>query len=87
MFEDETVDVACPACGHRNALAVREFEDNPEQHFVCPGCKQHIRIDGTEFKGRLDAIRAEVLELERSSGHKPEKPAKRQKKPKDSWQI
>ena len=77
MFEDETIDVACPGCGHLNSLAVRDFEANPEQHIVCEGCKQHVRVDGGEFRKHLDKINAEVRELERTSEKTRKKPSGR----------
>jgi hypothetical protein len=70
MFDDETIDIKCPGCGHRNPVPVREFESNPEQHIECERCKTHIRIEGTEFKHRLEEIDAEVKELERAGSAK-----------------
>ena len=33
MFEDDTVDIACPKCGHKNSLLVREFEESAGDPF------------------------------------------------------
>ena len=85
MFEEDTVDISCPSCGHRNSLAVRDIEDNPEQHIVCEGCKAHVKVEAQEFRGRLEQIRNEVKELERSS--EQEKRQRTNPKRKDNGQI
>ena len=74
MFEDETVDVACPKCGHFNSILVHEFEEHTETHFVCVGCKVGVRIEANEFRQRLSQVREELEELERD--------AKKSKRPK-----
>ena len=67
MFEDETVDIACPKCGHKNPILVREFEQNAQAHFACAGCRVGIKIDADEFRGRLEQVRKELEELEREA--------------------
>jgi phage FluMu protein Com len=79
MFEDETVDLKCPKCGHLNTLLVREFEDHAEVHFVCEGCKAGVRVEGREFHDRLAELRKEVEDLEREAaraGKRPRRPRK-----------
>ncbi|HXW83786.1 MAG TPA: hypothetical protein VEJ86_05240 [Candidatus Binataceae bacterium] len=73
MFEDETLDLACPKCGHMNSILVRDFEENAETHFVCEGCKAGVRIEGKQFHERLGQMRKELAELERkaATGSKP----------------
>jgi len=60
MFEDETVDIACPKCGFKNSLLVRDFEQNPETHIVCQGCKVGVKVEALEFQRRLNQINQEV---------------------------
>jgi peptide subunit release factor 1 (eRF1) len=67
MFEDETVDIACPKCGHKNPILVREFEQNAPAHFACAGCGVGLKIDADEFRGRLEQVRKELEELEREA--------------------
>jgi len=78
MFEDETVDVACPKCGHFNSILVHEFEEHAETHFVCVGCKVGVRIEANEFRQRLSQVREELEGLERDAARE----AKRGKRPK-----
>lgn len=79
MFEDETIDIACPECGHTNTLLVRDLEQHPECHFVCEGCKAGVKIDASEFQSRLEAIRAEVENLERSAEQASKRKARKVK--------
>ena len=67
MFEDETVDVTCPKCGHLNSILVHEVEQSAETHFECVGCKAGVRIEAKEFRERLGQVRDELAELERDA--------------------
>lgn len=73
MFEDETVDIACPKCGHLNAILVHEFEERAETHFVCVGCKAGVRVEANEFRQRLSQVRDELKELERGAAREAKK--------------
>jgi transcription elongation factor Elf1 len=64
MFEDETVDIACPKCGHMNTILVRELEQSTEAHIVCEGCKVHVKVEAAEFQHRLHEIEDEVEAME-----------------------
>ncbi len=77
MFEDETVDITCPKCGHKNSVLVREFEESAETHFVCVGCQAGIKIEANEFRQRLDKVREELQNLERAAERATRKKAKR----------
>ncbi len=80
MFEDETIDVACPKCGHKNSILVREFEENAQTHFVCEKCRARVRIEAAEFKQRLDQVRQEVESLEREAARDARRPSRRPRK-------
>jgi hypothetical protein len=60
MFEDETVDIACPKCGFKNSLLVKEIEERGESHIVCQGCKVGVKVEAAEFQHRLHEIDDEV---------------------------
>jgi transcription initiation factor TFIIIB Brf1 subunit/transcription initiation factor TFIIB len=60
MFEDETIDIACPKCGFKNSLLVRELEQTSETHIVCRGCKVGVVVEASEFRQRLNQINDEV---------------------------
>ena len=60
MFEDETVDVTCPKCGHLNTIQVSEFEVRAEAHFVCEECKTGVKVEGREFHDRLARLRQAI---------------------------
>ena len=64
MFEDETVDIACPKCGFKNSLLVRELEQASETHIVCQGCKVHVKVEASEFQHRLSEINEEVEQMQ-----------------------
>jgi transcription elongation factor Elf1 len=85
MFEDETVDIHCPKCGHRNSLLVREVETKTESHIVCAGCKAGIKIEAKEFHQRLDQVRKELENIEREAHSQSQQPKPRQAK--DDYQI
>ena len=67
MFEDETIDVTCPKCGHRNSILVHEIEEHAETHFTCVGCKSGVKLEASEFRERLGKVRDELAELERDA--------------------
>ena len=85
MFDEETIDVHCPKCGHLNSLFVREFEASTESHIVCVSCKAPVKVEGREFHNRLDEVRKELEELEREAGSAAPKPKARPRK--DDYQI
>ena len=64
MFEDETVDIACPKCGFKNSIFVRELEQSTEAHIVCEGCKARVKVEAAEFQHRLHEISDEVEAME-----------------------
>lgn len=80
MFEDETIDVECPSCGHKNSILVREFEESAETHFVCVGCKAGVKIEANEFRHRLEQVREELEELERQAALETKPKTKRPRK-------
>jgi transcription elongation factor Elf1 len=85
MFEDETIDIACPQCGHRNSLLVREVETKVESHIVCENCKVGIKIEARGFQERLDEVRKELEEIEREAHNENKKLKSRRVK--DDYQI
>lgn len=85
MFEDETIDIACPQCGHRNSLLVREVEAKVESHITCENCKVGVRIEARGFQQRLDEVRKELEEIERAAHNENKKPKSRRVK--DNYQI
>ena len=80
MFEDETVDIACPKCGHLNSVLVRDFEESAETHFVCVSCKVGVKIEANEFRRRLDKVKEELEELERDAARESKRKTKRPRK-------
>ena len=80
MFEDQTVDILCPNCGHVNPVPVRDFEEHTESHLVCASCKAGVKIEAQEFSQRLEEVRKELEELEfeatRESAQKIKRPRK-----------
>jgi DNA-directed RNA polymerase subunit RPC12/RpoP len=80
MFEDQTIDVACPKCGHKNSILVREFEKSAETSFVCQTCGAGVKIEAQQFKQRLDELAKEIEDLEREAARDQKRPAKRPRK-------
>jgi hypothetical protein len=60
MFEDETISIACPQCGFKNSLLVRELEQASETRIACQGCRVGIKVDASEFQRRLSQIGNEL---------------------------
>jgi hypothetical protein len=79
MFEDETIVIACPKCGFKNSLLVRELEQTIETHIVCQGCRVGVKVEASEFQHRLNEINDEVESMQvqaRQAGQKSPKPRK-----------
>lgn len=80
MFEDETISIACPKCGFKNSLLVREFEQTPETRIVCQGCRVGIKVEASEFQQRLsqisnelETISLEVRRVQKKNQYRPRK--------------
>ncbi len=84
MFEDETVDVKCPKCGHLNSILIHEIEEHAETHFVCVGCNAGVRLEAEEFRQHLSKVQNELQQLERDAARQSTQ-GKRPKK--DDFQI
>jgi len=80
MFDDETVDIACPKCGHKNSILVREFEEKAEAHFPCAGCRVGLKIDSGEFREHLERVKKELEDLEREAAQGTRRTARRARK-------
>lgn len=85
MFEDETVDITCPGCGHKNSILVRDFEASPEVHINCQSCGVGVRVEAEEFRQRLDLVRKELEDLQLEAGRRGKKKDRRTRK--DDFQI
>ena len=60
MFDDETVDIACPNCGQINSIPVRDFEASPEARVSCCHCGVMVKVEAEEFRRRLAQVRKEL---------------------------
>jgi transcription elongation factor Elf1 len=78
MFEDETVDIACPNCGQKNSILVRDFEASSEAHVSCHHCGVKIKVEADEFRQRLALVRKELeeIQLEARRADKSRRPRK-----------
>jgi transcription elongation factor Elf1 len=85
MFEDETVDIICPKCGHRNSLLIREIEEHSESHIACASCKVGVKVEAQGFQRRLDQVRKELEEIEREALN--ENDERKVRRLKDDYQI
>ena len=47
MFENLTIPIPCPRCGHKTKKTGRWLKAN--KHFACPGCGIRINIDSSKF--------------------------------------
>jgi uncharacterized Zn finger protein (UPF0148 family) len=83
MFEDETVDIACPNCGEKNSILVRDFEASAEARVSCAHCGVKVRVEAEEFRQRLALVRKELEEIQLEARR-----ATRSRRPrKDDFQI
>ncbi len=85
MFEEETVDILCPKCGHKNSILVHDIEESAEVHFVCVGCKVGVKVEAEEFRHRLDEVQKELSELQHEARARTSQKRKRGRK--DDFQI
>jgi phage FluMu protein Com len=80
MFDDETIDLACPKCGFKNSLLIRDFEQTAETHITCQGCRVGIKVEASEFQQRLSQISNELetigLEVRRAQKKNQYRPRK-----------
>jgi hypothetical protein len=67
MFEDETVDIACPNCGQKNSILVRDFEASSEARVGCHHCGVIVKVEAEEFRRRLALVRKELEEIQREA--------------------
>ncbi|MBV8772574.1 MAG: hypothetical protein JO166_09645 [Deltaproteobacteria bacterium] len=83
MFEDETVDIACPNCSRKNSILVREFEASSEARITCQHCGAIVKVEADEFRRRLALVRKELeeIQLEARRAGKSRRPRK------DDFQI
>lgn len=80
MFEDETIDLTCPNCGHKNSVLVREFEQSSEAHIICQSCKVGVKIEAEEFRHRLNDVRKELEDIERAADRETKQKTRRGRK-------
>lgn len=83
MFEEESIDIACPQCGRWNSIPVRIFEDQDEIHFVCEHCRAGVKVEANEFRAKLGEVRDELEVLERGAAAQ----AKKKRPRKGDFQI
>jgi hypothetical protein len=83
MFEDETVDIACPNCNQMNSVLVRDFEASSEIRISCHHCRATVKVEAEEFRQRLALVRHELeeIQLEARRAGKSRRPRK------DDFQI
>jgi formate dehydrogenase maturation protein FdhE len=60
MFDDETIRIACPQCGYKNQLRVREFERADVIRARCDGCRARLKIEARGFREHLERIASEL---------------------------
>lgn len=84
MFEDETVAIACPNCGHKNHVLVRDPESTAETMVVCSNCHKTIKIELEGFHRHLDQVRAELDAIQHDAAPPKKKPSSSSK---DDYQI
>jgi transcription elongation factor Elf1 len=84
MFEDETVDVPCPKCGHKNSILVRDFEAAAEVHLTCQTCGTAVRVEAEEFQRQLGLVRKELEEIQLEAQRAGRSSSRRRK---DDFQI
>jgi transposase-like protein len=83
MFEDETVDLACPNCGQKNSILVREFETSSETRLSCHHCGVTFKVEAEEFRHRLALVRKELEEIQLEA----RRAGKNRRPRKDDFQI
>jgi transposase-like protein len=83
MFEDETVDIACPNCGQKNSIMVRDFEGSSESRITCHHCGVIVKVEAEEFHQRLGLVRKELEEIQREA----RRTTKSRRPRKDDFQI
>ncbi len=64
VFDNESIDLTCPECGHKFKKAVRRIKSSPK--FPCPKCGGGF--DATEFKRGLRQTDKAVSDFKKSIG-------------------
>jgi transcription elongation factor Elf1 len=83
MFEDETIDIACPNCSHKNSVILREIEGKNEWHIACEKCRVVVKVEARDFQQRLDQVRMELEDIKREANFENPRP----RRVKDDYQI
>lgn len=52
MFEDQSISIPCPKCGHETAKLIGDLKRNHE--FACGGCGRMIDADPTALIDQLE---------------------------------
>jgi transposase-like protein len=64
MFEDASLDIACPQCGHKNVKTFAWIKRHSD--FPCGGCRKTIHLDADQFRGSLKKIDDSAAKLRKT---------------------
>lgn len=54
LFDDESIAIPCPGCGHEIPQTIRRLEENSK--LTCPNCNALIDVDATELRKGLTEV-------------------------------
>ncbi|WP_152539987.1 hypothetical protein [Afipia sp. P52-10] len=54
LFDDASVEIPCPGCGHKHEKTLGWLKDVKE--FTCDGCGAMVAVENAELRASLDGL-------------------------------
>lgn len=64
MFDNATISVPCPGCGHKSEKSLGWL--NANDHFLCQGCGRNIQLNTEELRAALKSADKSLADFTRS---------------------
>ena len=66
MLDDQSIELACPHCGHKLSQTIGKLETNPK--LTCTKCRGVISIDANQMRSQISKVEKSLADLQRSLG-------------------
>lgn len=61
MFEDKSVSIPCPKCGHKTDQTIGWLKRH--DHFTCSGCGSSIKLDSNQFRTGISDVENSIRDM------------------------
>jgi transcription elongation factor Elf1 len=66
LLDDQTIELACPNCGHKFKERIDRLKANPK--LTCAGCATAINIDANQMSAEMAKVEKSLADLKRTLG-------------------